>query len=42
MLQLIWSIVSALVALAVGLFVVSIMIMYIVFFIKELKKAAKE
>lgn len=42
MLHLIWNFIGALVALAVGLFVVSIMIMYIVFFIKELKKAAKD
>lgn len=42
MLQLIWSIVSALVGLSVGLFVVSIMVAYVVFLIRELKKAWKE
>lgn len=42
MLQLIWNIVSALIGLSIGLFVVSIMVAYVVFLVRELKKAWKE
>ena len=42
MLQLIWSIVSALVGLSVGLFAVSIMAAYVVILIRGLKKVWKE
>ncbi|WP_282097713.1 hypothetical protein [Streptococcus sp. NLN64] len=42
MLQLFWNIISALVGLSVGLFVVSIMVAYFVFLVRELKKTWKE
>lgn len=42
MTHLIWNIVSALVGLSVGLFVASIMVAYIVYFVRELKKSGKE
>lgn len=42
MLQLIWNIVSALIGLSIGLFVVSIMVAYVVFLVRELKKVWKE
>ncbi|WP_282097646.1 hypothetical protein [Streptococcus sp. NLN76] len=42
MTHLIWNIVGALVGLSIGLFVVSIMVAYFVFLVKELKKAWKE
>lgn len=38
----IWGIISALTGLAIGLFAVLVLVAYIVFFIKELKKLGKE
>lgn len=42
MTHLIWDIVSALVGLSIGLFVVSIMVAYVVFLVRELKRVWKE
>lgn len=42
MAHLIWNIVGALVGLSVGLFIVSVMIAYVVFLVRELKKVWKE
>lgn len=42
MLQLIWNFVSLLVGTFLSLLLVSIIILYVVYFIKELKKAASK